>query len=409
MTDFQTGFLSLIKASLLKTEPTVSAEFNFDEAYMVAERHQVLPLIYDGAMNVPSLQNQEVAGRFFERFCHYIAHNAGQQDVIRDICSLFEENGLSYMPLKGTYLKRIYPSPEMRVMGDADILIRTDEYDKIRSVMQSLGGVEISESDHEYIWLLSDQYPIELHKRLIPSYNLDYYEYYGDGWRLARVASEDSGLYEMSAEDMLIYLFTHFAKHYRDNGAGMKYVIDFFVYRLHYPNLDMEYVEQELTKLQLWRFYSNIMRLTEVWFGNEPSDDLMDFLTEKIFADGVYGREEHKVISEGVKLAKTARQARWKKLVNMAFPTYTVMCRLYPILEKCPVLLPVWWFLRLFDILFIHPERMKRHVPQFKRMTDENIDAYRRELNYVGLDFHFGKDGTKKDSETASMYTGKKS
>ena len=33
----------------------------------------------------------------------------------------------------------MYPKTEMRVMSDADILIRTEQYDKIRPIMVELG------------------------------------------------------------------------------------------------------------------------------------------------------------------------------------------------------------------------------------------------------------------------------
>jgi len=51
--------------------------------------------------------------------------------------------------------------------------------------MADLGYEELYESDHELVWN-HDLMRIELHKRLIPSYNKDYYQYYGDGWQLAK-------------------------------------------------------------------------------------------------------------------------------------------------------------------------------------------------------------------------------
>ena len=70
--------------------------------------------------------------------------------------------------LKGCNLKRLYPQPELRLMADADILIRMEQYDQIKSVMQSLGFACERESDHEFIWRTKGLY-LELHKRLLPS------------------------------------------------------------------------------------------------------------------------------------------------------------------------------------------------------------------------------------------------
>ena len=53
------------------------------------------------------------------------------------------------MPLKGCNMKALYPSPELRVMGDADILIRVEQYDRIRPIIQSLGFEEYGDIFYE--------------------------------------------------------------------------------------------------------------------------------------------------------------------------------------------------------------------------------------------------------------------
>ncbi len=91
--------------------------------------------------------------------------------------------------------------------------------DRIRPLMISLGYTEGVESDHEYNWQKGSTH-IELHDRLIPSYNRDYYAYSGEGWQLAKTVSNASLEHKMSAEDEMIYLFTHFAKYCRDSGIS---------------------------------------------------------------------------------------------------------------------------------------------------------------------------------------------
>ena len=392
MTEFQSGFIALMKGSLLETVPTVPDGFDYMEAYRLAEEHQVVPLLYYSAATLPSFLQSTAMGAFFQRSCSYISHSAHQEDVLNKLFSLFDKEGISYMPLKGTVLKSLYPSPEMRVMGDADILIRLDEYDRIRQVMTAISGVEFSESDHEYIWMISSKLSIELHKHLIPSYNKDYYAYYGDGWQLARPMTEGSTRYVMSDEDMLIYLFTHFAKHYRDKGAGIKYVVDFFVYRRAHPHMDMQYLEREMTKLHLWDFYRHIMHLVDVWFCDAEPDEMSDYLTEKIFFDGVFGRNENSAASEGLKLSKTTKSVKRKKAMQMAFPPYASMCLKYPVLKKWAILLPFLWVWRWLTVLFGDRRKLKKVRSTLDQMSDERISDYQRELNYVGLDYYFDEE-----------------
>ena len=42
--------------------------------------------------------------------------------------TIAEENGIDYLPLKGYNLKKLYPKPELRTMGDADVLIRLADF-----------------------------------------------------------------------------------------------------------------------------------------------------------------------------------------------------------------------------------------------------------------------------------------
>lgn len=399
MTEFQKGFLALVKAALTDGPLEYPVKLNYEEVYRLAEAQQVVPLVYYGAVKDPAFATQKCAQIFLERTCVYVAHGEDQTETVEKIFRAFDREGISYMPLKGTLLKSMYPNTEMRVMGDSDVLIKMDEYDKIQRVMLSLMCLPKKESDHEYNWTTMTGLHIELHKRLIPSYNEDYYAYYGDGWRLARPVEGESYRHEMSPEDTFIYLFTHFAKHYRDNGVGIKYVIDFYVYKKQYPELDMAYIARELDKLQLFEFYRNVMRLVDVWFEGAPSDDVTDYLTEKIFADGVFGKEENSAMSEGLKLSKESGSARAKKRWQLIFPSYSSMCMRHPILKKWAILLPLFWIIRGFDIIFRHRDRYRSRMEQLEAMSDENIDRYHRELNYVGLDYNFGEDDPPKKTK----------
>lgn len=390
MTSFQAGFLSLIRSALTETPPILPADFDYGRAYAVSERHQVLPLIYYGAMYDPAFMSHPMAGKFFERVCTYISHNAHQQETVEELCRLLEQAGVDYMPLKGTVLKRLYPSSEMRIMGDADILIRVEAYDRVTAVMRSLKGTPLTESDHEYTWKIPSNMAIELHKRLIPSYNQDYYAYYGDGWRFAHPTAPGSHRHAMTNEDCLIYLFTHFAKHYRDKGAGVKYVVDFYVFLRSYPDLDMAYLEKELKQLQLWVFFGNVRELIKVWFEDGETDERTDFLTDRIFDDGVFGRDERGAVSNALSLSKSTRSVKRTRILQIMFPPYKTMCNRHSVLKKWSILLPFLWIWRLLITVFSHRERIENKKKQLDLMSEENIAAYEKDLIYVGVDFHFG-------------------
>lgn len=392
MTEFQKDILALLKAALLDEEPVLSGSTELRSIYAFAEAQQILPALFEGVQRVPQYASHPTLGTFFQRYCVHIAHDADQRDTVDRITKAFEAAGISHMPVKGTLLKPLYPNPEMRTMGDADILIRMEEYSRVEAVMTSLGCVFEYESDHEYSWKTATGLQIEIHKRLIPTYNKDYYAYYGDGWDFARPCEGSTCRYEMSKEDMLVYLLSHYAKHYRDQGAGLKYVVDFLVFERAYPELDMRYVQNELKKLRLEVFYENIQQLLRVWFYGAPSTELTDYMTDKIFDDGVFGKSEKSAVAEGVKLSQGGKSARKEKRRQLFFPSYDSMCRRYPVLKTWAILLPLLWIVRLVDLALHHRDRYRRGMNRVDRMSDENVEQYRRELNYVGLDYNFGGD-----------------
>ena len=318
--------------------------------------------------------------------CGNIAVSEQQMYSIKEIFSVFDEQEIDYLPLKGTVIKNIYPKPEMRSMGDADILIKTEQYDIIKPIMQKLGYTEITESDHEFIWNKLNIH-VELHKRLIPSYNKDYYAYFGDGWQLAKI--KNGTRYSMTDEDQMIYLFTHFAKHYRDAGIGIKHMTDLWVYRKNKPNLDEKYIKKELDALQLYDFYVNIINTLSVWFEGKESDEKTDFITKVIFDSGVYGTRDTHILSDAVKISKATKNVKTTKFFKLTFLPYENMCMVYPFLKKAPFLLPVMWIYRIFKALFFKGDKIKSQKQAIEQMSAENIDGYQNALNFVGLDFNF--------------------
>ena len=341
----RSDILKLIYAAIMKQKMELSIDFSFKTVMPIIKEHNIIALCYYGAIECGIDKYSAEMRALFNYVCLYTCNSEQQDYVAEEVFSAFDKNGIDYMPLKGILLKKMYPCSEMRVMGDLDILIKTEQYPLIKSVFQALNYSEISESDHELIWN-SNGVQIELHKRLIPSYNKDYYSYFGDGWTLAK--KHTGTKYQMTDEDQLIYLFTHFAKHYRDGGIGIKQMVDLWVYEKSKSSLDKAYLKNELTSLSLYDFYKNISDTLSVWFENGKANETTDLITETIFSSGVFGKHEAHVLSEGVKLATTSdsKSAKKKKIVHSIFLPYSSMCKKYSILNRVPVLLPIMWIVR---------------------------------------------------------------
>lgn len=383
------GILTLLKSAIIQQKIALPEGFQLQDADDHINRHHIASLIYEGALlcNIP--QNDIRLLQLFQKYCKALQVSERQLRELERIYNAFEENGIDYMPLKGCKMKALYPKPELRNMGDADILIRTEQYDKIRSVMQSLQFTEGEETVHELVWK-SDALYLELHKHLIPSYNRDFYGYFGEGWARAKLLRGTQ--YTMTPEDEFIFLFTHFAKHYRDGGIGCRHVVDLWVFLRSHPELDLDYIQTELKKLQLLDFYCNIRRLISTWFEDQESDSRTDFLTEFIFASGSFGQIENRVLSRAVRDANHSVLGFSGKLLYLwqtAFPGIKILREKYTILKKHPYMLPLVWLIRPFYKVLFEWRSLRQQQRNLAAFDEDGMENHQKMLHYVGLDYNF--------------------
>lgn len=385
------GLIALVKSAITGEKQVLPPNFDIIDTVEIARKHQILPIIYYGALNCGVDGDSPTMQEMFNAVCKSMLISQRQMAAIKRISDAFDENGIEYMLLKGTLLKSLYPKSEMRSMGDADILIKLEQYEKIKPILSEMGYTEKTVSDHELIWTRPELY-LELHKRLIPSYNKDYYAYYGDGWQLGKPLEDNKCRYVMTDEDQMIYLFTHFAKHYRDGGIGIKHLVDLYIYRRANPDLDEKYIETELTKLCLYDFYNNILKTIDVWFCDGKPSAHTELITEIVINSGAYGTSKNRNIAQAVRYLdsdKNYKLAKLKRYFKMTFPSWKVMKLKHSYLEKMPFLLPVAWVIRLFKIVVTKQEQVKVFHDNIQRITAEEFNDYEKTLHFVGLDFNF--------------------
>ena len=387
MNDFQKGILGVIKSGFTGEKILLGENFPWERAIEFVKAQSIDVMFFDGAMNsdIP----QELLERLKKRAMTMIVQNIKQDTETDRVLAVLKENNIDFMPLKGAVLREMYPHEGMRYKSDIDILVRQEQYGKIEEIMQNYGYNFICESDHEYVWDKENVLHVELHKHLIPSYNKDYYAYYGDGWKTAKAV--DGSCYAMSDEDCFIYIFTHLAKHYRDSGIGLKHFIDIWVYITSKPDLDKAYIEAELEKLQLADFFKNVIMTIKVWFyGAEPTKS-SDLITDWTFSGGTYGSHDKNVLSRAVKESNVSgkNESRVSRLIKAFFMPYSEMCIKYPILKRVPFMLPVMWGVRLVTAVVLKKDNIKKRNADIKMLTDENVDAYQGALKAVGLEFDF--------------------
>ena len=387
MNIMQRGVVTLLRSAITGERLPLPEGFDLELAYPELKKHHMDAMLYEGAVRCGISKQLPVMQQLFRSYCKALLVSEGQLRQIQRIFAAFEENGIDYMPLKGCKLKALYAKPELRYMGDADILIRTEQYEKITAVMEGLGFAFKNETDHELIWLHKELF-VELHKHLIPSYNQDFYRHFTIGWQMA--VPEQGSRYTMRVEDEWIFLFTHFAKHFRDGGIGCRYLVDLWVYLRNHPVMDQEYLQQVLQDLQLQQFHENIRKTIEVWFEGGQPDDVTDTVTDYIFSSGSWGTTASKTISGAVRGAPErgrAATSRIRYVLQVLFPSVMVLREKYTVLKKYPWLLPAVWLVRPFYKFFWERKDYARHMKNMDTITDSELEQRRKFMQYLGITY----------------------
>ena len=174
MTNLQSGIIALLKSAITGQALPLPVDFSMTEVLQQMKSHHISTMLYEGAVCCGVDRADPAMLQLFRQYCKALQISELQMQEIKRIFDAFEKNGIDYMPLKGCKMKSLYPKPELRIMGDADILIRNEQREAIARIMESLGFVQENESDHEWVWTTKGLY-LELHKRLIPSYTKDFY------------------------------------------------------------------------------------------------------------------------------------------------------------------------------------------------------------------------------------------
>ena len=380
----QRGIVTLIRSAITGQALHLPEEFHMDEAEKLILSHQIVGLAYEGAVLCGISREEPAMCRLLQRYCQIMQRSRRQVVAVETLLQKLEAAGIDHLPVKGCELKKLYPNPSMRTMGDADILIRMEQYEAIRLIMQQLGYTEGIVADHAMGWD-GDVLEIELHRRLVPK-DETYYEYMGDGWQ--RALHAEGCRYTLSLEDMYVFLFAHLVKHYRRGGIGLRQVVDLWVYNRAFPEMNKSVLAKQLEDLSLTTFHENIIKLLEYWFEDGQEDTRTAFISQFIFDSGSWGTPQQHHIFAGYQKAQetgSAKTGRAAAIVQIIFPGKSEMANRYPVLNRAPWLLPVLWPVRWVTALLFRRENVKACRDKAAQNSVENIETFRQSLEYVGL------------------------
>lgn len=380
----KTGIITMLCNALTENNRPLPADFDWEALNSDLSQYKNLRgLLIRGANLAGIPRSHPVIKELMIGFLEDIRRSRNQMQQLQAVYDAFDAQGVDYMPVKGAILKTLYPQPELRMMEDADILIRTEQLPVIRQIMLSMGMEERRGDTNEFVW----NHPkllLELHKTLISSQFGDFLDYLRNSWDFA-AKEPKGGAYCFREENHFIFLVIHFAKHYMRGSTTPKDICDFWVFRNAYPQMDEDYIQSELQRVELADFYNNILAVLDAWFRGAEFTAQAKLITDVVFQHGITDNTtsqwNHMILSQqgdAHALGKTKVMFVLRKL----FPTRFVLQGRYPILMKKPWLTPFYRIIRWFEIIFLQ-KRLNRAVDVL--VKGDVLQDYADHLNKVGL------------------------
>ncbi|MBR3396439.1 MAG: nucleotidyltransferase family protein [Lachnospiraceae bacterium] len=310
-----------------------------------------------------------------------------QRSELSNLFRTFDEKNIDYLPLKGIVMKEYYPSPELRFMADADILIRQSQYKKIADIVKKAGYSFCEESDYEIPWRKGLAL-LEFHIVVFNPNHTDYSSFFEDAFSMA-ANIPGTNRYVFEPTDLLIYSVAHFAKHFVTGGTRLRNLTD-IRYLLNEGNADLQKVNDSLEELGLADFFSIVLSAIDQWFNGQPFSLESELLFKAMMAES-YDEDFDKYYTLGAARefgghTELSIMNRIRYYLKRLFPPLSFMSRPYHILTKLPFLLPFFWLWRIIKTSFTG----KKHIEQLWNIqvkdTSNAIEQYMDIMKVLHLD-----------------------
>lgn len=358
MTKEQTFFFQVLRDHLQGRVTQDPGALDWSSVVAWAESHKLGGIFF---VQCGPLLSREPAlrGRLSTGLGTAVFHAANLQADYAQLRQALAEGGVPFIPVKGALISGCYPEPDLRTMGDLDLLVRREDRERIRDLLLPLGFVNKKWSEEEWDYEKGTSL-FELQAILLDDHGslteaMD--QWFNDFWPHA--APGEDGVWALDWSFHTLYLMAHLAKHLRWVGAGYRQFYDLAVVMLrgHRP-IRWDWIRQQAEAVGFFPFVANCLALNERWFGvpspyeeNTVTEELFEAVTEKIFADGVFGFRNRDNDAHDLSAAlekdpsMSFGRAKLRTARTLAFPPYRdlITSPKYAYLRGKPWLLPAAW------------------------------------------------------------------
>lgn len=335
---------------------------------MLARKQNLLPLFADIAQRYESYRVYPGFAKDTQDAMEMAAAQIQKTVEFLDLYKAFLSRGLSPVVFKGIALRQLYGQyADLRTSGDEDILIRPEEFEAVREVLEDKGfrcahpdlTKRQLERMHEVRFSKPEiQSNIEVHLNIFGEANkvLTYMNRTVHPFSDTEILEiEGVPLRVMNPSQAYLCLVFHAFKHFLANSMGIRHIMDILKYEQTYKErICFAEIEAFIKAVHADAFLRDIRWIGSRYFSLPAKENLQACCPQELLDDiidtHIFGAlEKASRYASNISLAASSADTKnWKLrgLLRGAFPHRVLLVDKYPYLEERPWLLPAVWVLR---------------------------------------------------------------
>lgn len=259
----QQAFFALLRAGLWEKDVQLLpyGTVDFSSVYKLAEEQSVVGLIAAGLEHVVDVKiPKEDALLFVGNALQLEQRNAKMNMFIGVVIDRMRSADIYSLLVKGQGIAQCYERPLWRACGDVDFFLSDTEYDKAKEFFTPIASqVEKEGKNEKHQGYIVDQWSVELHGSLRCglSNKMDRVidEVQNDVFYGVKVRSWMNGHTQVFLPDAncdVVFVFTHFIKHFYKEGLGLRQICDWCRLLWKYRSIvDQRLLEKRLHSMGL--------------------------------------------------------------------------------------------------------------------------------------------------------------
>ena len=373
-------FLSLLKSSL-KNEKYDGEKIDFEDLvyiYKMSEIHHVVPMIYNAAYNEDFFKECDAnfKAMFKSSAFRYIFSQIQRTNHFLEVYKKLSEKNIKILVFKGIIFRNMYNNPDDRISSDEDILIKKEDYEKVKEFFLSEGFEFIDKGEECAYFSKSTGLCIEVSTSLFSHESKAYghlNKLFEDVFEKSiKINIDKIDILTLSHEQHLIYIVFHNMKHFLTGGFGIRQVADFSKYIETYGEyINWEKFWSDLKDLNYDTFALNLIEISLKYLGfNDDKitypDNITSFdelknsqkyyinsesLINDILDAGVFGASTMDRKHTALMTLDAVEDKKKSNRLKAVFPNVNYLKDNYTYLQKYPILLPVAWGQRILSYL----------------------------------------------------------